>query len=148
MVFEILRLLWPFLKEFFLGKENTLGAAVKQREYKRVVVLLGVMLSITLNLYLVPKVVILADEVHKLKQDKREQDEHRDAVTVSPPGVAVSVPAPVATDPDPPASSVVSPVPAAVLPANVPTVPSLASPEQQRYDNLLSRMGELQNRGR
>jgi hypothetical protein len=76
MIFEVMKLLWPFLKEFFLGKEGSIGQTVKKREWKKLGMLFLMTFSVIANLFLFPKSIMLSDQVMKLQHEvKRLKDE-------------------------------------------------------------------------
>lgn len=97
MIFEVMKLLWPFLKEFFLGKGGTIGQTVKRREWKKLGMLFLVTFSLIVNFFLLPKSVILSDEVMKLQHeikklktetpqqpDPSQPEQHTDEVVPAP----------------------------------------------------------------
>lgn len=71
MIFEVMKLLWPFLKEFFLGKEGTIGNTVQKREWKKLFMLFLMTFSVVANLFLFPKSIMLSEEVLKLQREVR-----------------------------------------------------------------------------
>lgn len=143
MILEILRLLWPFLKEFFLGKETSLGGAVRKREYKRVLALLLVTCSIAVNLYLIPKLIILSDDLMHLRREKVALTEENQRC-VPPKTITGPVAVDVIQKPDPTPAPPEQPSAPPPTPASTPSVAD--DHYQRRYTNLLNRMSELQSR--
>lgn len=139
MISEVMKLLWPFLKELILGKDVTIGQTVKKREWKRLFMLALVCGSLVGNLYLLPKAILLSSEVVRLKRKAKE------AVTQPPPAP------PEEEHKVSPSQSATEPHSAPSAPPEQPVVATGPDPghdrdtsSQERYDSLRSQFLRMQ----
>jgi hypothetical protein len=98
---KTLAFIWPFLKEMFLG-DKTLKEAIKTNKM-RVVIAVGILLSIAFNFVALPRLVTLTYDYVNLK---RKHDELLKglppiAVPAPPPQAPASAPAPPPVPPPP-----------------------------------------------
>lgn len=66
LILRFIKSLYPLLKDIFLEKK-TLGEAFKDSKFK-LLILFGVIFSITLNFFLVPKVLSLSTKIIELNE--------------------------------------------------------------------------------
>lgn len=137
MIFEVMKLLWPFLKEFFLGKEGSIGQTVKKREWKKLFMLFLMTFSVIANLFLFPKSIMLSDEVMKLQHEiKRLKDAIPPDPTPDHPDDTKDVAAPPPLPPPPPTQ------PASEVVTGPPPINKGAA-YQDRLNSIMTRAQQL-----
>lgn len=156
-----MRLLWPFFKEFFLGEGTSVSEAVKKREWRRLVALYLMALSVAANLYLIPRSIKLSTELLNLQKELKEAKAPSVHPTVAPTDPVTPVPtlaptpaSPAAPEPIPDTTSrrqqpVIAPKRSPQVPHHAPSTSAGPDPErskrtQERYDDVLSRMRAME----
>lgn len=145
LMWRTITLLWPFLKELFLGKK-TLREALKTNKGR--VLLIGAIIgSVVMNIWLVPNIVrISADYVElKHKYDDLKTVPEAPPVVVPPPR-----PEPVKKyESQVQSDKVADSLPAASRsPASAPVVPSATVQQWSSYDATVARFNQIQARER
>lgn len=142
MIFEVMKLLWPFMKEYFLGKEVSIGQTVKKREWRKLFMLFLMTFSVIANLFLFPKSIMLSDEIVKLQHEvRRLKDEvPPDPDPNHPQGHAVDAVPP----PEPPAQPTQSASEAVSGPPlpNTPELPASVA-YRERLKSIMTRAQQL-----
>jgi hypothetical protein len=141
LAWKTITLLWPFLKELFLGKK-TLREALKTNK-GRVFVILAVIGSVIMNVWLVPNTMrISLDYVelkHKYDDLKKSDDEKQPAPATPPTKVKTDIAAAKVTDS----------LPASYRsPASAPEVPTATAQQWSSYDATLNRFNQIAQRER
>lgn len=142
LMWRTITLLWPFLKELFLGKK-TLREALKTNK-GRVAIIIGIIGSVVLNIWLVPNIVRISTDYvelkHKYDDIKANQDDRPPVLQPTPP-------------PDKKYGTLVQPdkvadaLPAAARsPASAPVVPSATMQQWSSYDATMARFNQIQAR--
>lgn len=138
LIWRTITLLWPFLKELFLGKK-TLREALKTNK-GRVFIILAIIGSVVMNIWLVPNIVRISADYVELKH---KYDTLKTADT--PASAPVAIPDPVhnyqsQVHPD----KVADALPAADRsPASAPVVPTATAQQWSSYDDTVSRFNQM-----
>jgi uncharacterized membrane protein len=148
LAWKTITLLWPFLKELFLGKK-TLREALKTNK-GRVFLIMMIIGSVVMNVWLIPNIVrISADYVDlKHKYDAlKTQDEQPKATAPAAPAVPATPPEKVKADIA--AANVAASLPAATRsPDHEPQVPHASVQQWSSYDATVARFNQMANRER
>lgn len=145
LAWKTITLLWPFLKELFLGKK-TLSEALKTNK-GRVFLMAAIIGSVAMNLWLVPNIVRISTDYVELKH------KYDDLKTTADDRPRIETPAPA-----PPVkkyTSIVQPekitdaLPASARsPASAPVVPEATVQQWSSYDATVARFNQIQARER
>jgi len=146
LAWKTITLLWPFLKELFLGKK-TLREALKTNKGR--VFFIGVIIgSFVVNMWAIPTILRMGMEFVDLKH-KYEALSNPEG----PPQSAAPAPAPAPTASAQKYDTLVKPdkvtdaLPAAARsPASAPVVPSATVQQWSSYDATMARFNEIQAR--
>jgi hypothetical protein len=141
LAWKTVTLLWPFLKELFLGKK-TLREALKTNK-GRVFVILGIIGSVILNVWLVPNIVRISADYVDLKHRYDDLKKSDDTKQPAPPTPPTKVKTDIA------AAKVTDSLPAGYRsPASAPEVPTATVQQWSSYDDTLSRFSAIAQRER
>lgn len=127
LMWKTIGLLWPFLKELFLGKK-TLREALKTNK-GRVFLIVVIIGSVLMNLWLIPNIVRISTDYVELK--------HRYELLKTEGTPNVQPRSPVATPVTPILPVVTKP------PVTVPDAPVPAASQWSSYDTTLTRFSQM-----
>lgn len=132
MIVELLKLVWPYLREFFLGKEQGVKEAIKGKQWKKLAMLIAFTISLGFNLYTVPLVYRLTSDVYhqrlQIQSLKRLKNPEYNPQDEHPKNQLASDALAVSTTPAPP------PEPAPLPQTNEIHVPA-SLPPRENYTN-------------
>lgn len=135
LMWRTITLLWPFLKELFLGKK-TLREALKTNK-GRVFVIMAIIGSVVMNIWLVPNIIRISADYVELKH-KYETLRSDPPVTAPAPDPVQKYQSQVRTD------KVTDALPAADRsPASAPVVPQATAQQWSSYDITVSRFNQM-----
>lgn len=138
LMWRTITLLWPFLKELFLGKK-TLREALKTNK-GRVFIILAIIGSVVMNIWLVPNIVRISADYVELKH---KYDTLKSTDTPASAPIEISNPVhqyETQVHPD----KVADALPAAARsPASAPVVPTATIQQWSSYDDTVSRFNQM-----
>lgn len=136
LMWRTVTLLWPFLKELFLGKK-TLGEALKTNK-GRVFLIFAIVGSFAMNVWLIPNVIRISADYVELK--------HRyDAAHTDP--IPIMKPSPAPSSADTKTDHVMNALPAQVRSPDTPaSVPDTSLKQWNDYDHTLRLFDQIEVR--